>query len=190
METTFADSEKLCFFAQTKPQLNMKKVLFTALILCAAMTAFSQGRFSAGAEVVLPQGDWNDFVSTGFGVSVRYESPINENISWMGTAGYVMFGEKDDSGLKISMIPVMAGAKYYFNESFNGFYGGLEAGLVFAKSDVDGGDSESETEFGFAPQIGYHIANLDFSVRYTLLKVNDEDANSIGLRVAYVFGGE
>lgn len=167
----------------------MKKLLFVALFAFAATAAFSQGRFSVGAELALPQSDLGDAVSTGFGVSVRYESPINSNLSWMGTIGYLSFGEKDNQGLTVSMIPVMAGAKYYFNESFNGFYGGAELGLSFSKAKLDGFGDDSSTDFGFAPQVGYHIANLDFSARYMIIKINDGDANQIGFRVAYVFGG-
>lgn len=163
----------------------------------------AQGRISVGAELALPQGDWNDFIATGFGATVRYEAPINDNISWMGTAGFLAFGEKDDSGAKATVIPVNAGAKYYFNgESFTGFYGGAELGLNFAtvkvESEVPVGfdpdtfepiyDSrevkDSETKFGFAPQIGYHLPSIDISLRYAII----EDMNYLGFRVAYVLG--
>lgn len=164
--------------------------MFTlAALFFLSVGAFAQGRFSVGAELGLPQGDWNDAVSMGFGGSVRYESSINENLNWMASAGYLSFGEKDDSGLKISMIPVLGGVKYYFNESFNGFYAGAEAGLVFAKAELDflgESVSDDETKFAFGPQIGYHLSVIDISARYFMV----EDANSIGIRVAYVFGGK
>lgn len=165
-----------------------KSVVLMTFALCTfvAVSSMAQGRFSVGAELALPQGDWNDFIGTGFGASVRYEAPINDNLSWMGTAGFLTFGEKDDSGLKATIIPINAGLKYYFNgESFAGFYGGAELGLNFASFKVDGGESDSESEFGFAPQIGYHLPNIDISLRYAIIS----DADYLGLRVAYVFGG-
>jgi hypothetical protein len=164
----------------------MKKVILSLAVICiAGASAFAQGRFSVGAEVALPQGDWSDFVGVGIGGSVRYESAINDNLSWMGTAGYISFAEKDDSGLKFSMIPVQAGLKYYFNESFNGFYGAAELGITFAKAEF-AGVSASDSEFGFAPSVGYHLGNIDISARYQIIS----DANYLGFRVAYVFGGK
>jgi hypothetical protein len=168
----------------------MKKVLLTvAAIACISVASFSQGRFSIGAELALPVGDWDEAIGLGFGGSVRYEAPINENLSWMGTGGFLSFGEKDDSGLKATMIPVLGGIKYYFTESFNGFYAGAELGVSFNKVKYDipgfGSGEESSTDFAFGPQVGYHVGPLDISARYFLV----EDANSLGFRVAYVLGG-
>jgi len=170
----------------------MKKLVLLLTVIALGTTGlYAQGRFSLGAELALPQGDMGDVVGMGFGGSVRYEAPINENLSWMGTVGFLTFGEKDDSSVKISMIPVFAGAKYYFNESFNGFYAGAELGISFNSVKVDAFDyDESSSDFGFAPEIGYHLANIDISARYLIIKVDEEDANSIGFRIAYVFGGE
>lgn len=170
-------------------------VLMTfALCTFAVVSSMAQGRFSAGAELALPMGDFGDAFGTGFGATVRYEAPINDNLSWMGTAGYLAFGEKDDSGFKASIIPINAGLKYYFaGESFAGFYAGAELGfnIVKVKFDYDlpgignvSGDN-SETEFGFAPQIGYHLPVIDISLRYAIVN----DADYLGVRVAYVFGG-
>jgi hypothetical protein len=176
--------------AQTKPILTMKKILLTfAAVACLSIASFAQGRFSVGAELALPQGDFGDGFGTGFGASVRYESPINDNISWMGTIGYIAFGEKDNSGVTLSQIPIMAGAKYYFTESFGGFYAGAELGLSMGKVKFDGGD-DSSTDFGFAPQVGYHLGVIDISARYLIVSYDGDDANSVGLRVAYVFGGK
>lgn len=167
-------------------------LLTAALVIFSVASSFAQGRFSIGAELALPSGDFGDAVGTGFGASVRYEAPINDNLSWMATAGFITFGKKDIGGgvdVSASLIPINAGLKYYFTESFNGFYAGAELGinLVKVKAEFDGdSQSASETEFGFAPQIGYHLAKFDFAVRYAIVS----DADYIGLRAAYVFGGE
>jgi hypothetical protein len=170
-------------------------LLTVALVTFSVASSFAQGRFSAGAELALPSGDFGDAVGTGFGVSVRYEAPINDNLSWMATAGFLTFGKKEVAGIdySASLIPINAGLKYYFTESFNGFYGGVELGLNIAKAKAKGeiagfevDESESSTEFGFAPQVGYHLANFDFAVRYAIVS----DFDYIGIRAAYVFGGE
>lgn len=173
----------------------MKKlVVMLALIAGSVSFAAAQGRFSVGPEVAIPMGDFGDAVGLGIGASVRYEAPINENLSWMGTVGFISFAKKSidtgfgDVDLSASIIPIQAGIKYYFTESFNGFYAGAEAGLnlLKAKTSFDGeSDSESETKFGFAPQIGYHISMIDISARYQVIA----DADYFGIRVAYVFGG-
>lgn len=173
----------------------MKKIFFTiAAITCISLASFSQGRFSIGAELALPMGDWDEALGIGFGGSVRYESAINDNINWMGTAGFLTFGEKDDSGATVTQIPIFGGAKYYFTESFSGFYAGAELGVSFNKVKVDLGSSgefeDSSTDFGFAPQVGYHLGSFDISARYLIMQTADEDTNSIGFRIAYVLGGE
>jgi hypothetical protein len=168
----------------------MKKlVVMMALIAASVSFASAQGRFSVGAELGLPMGDFGDISGLGIGGTVRYESAINENLNWMGTAGYISFAEKDDYGVKVSIIPIQAGLKYYFNESFNGFYGGAQIGfnIVKAKTDFLGESvSASDTEFGFAPEIGYHLSVIDISARYQVIS----DADYVGFRIAYVFGGE
>jgi hypothetical protein len=169
----------------------MKKVLLSIVAVVAISAAsFGQGRFSIGPEIALPMGDWSDAIGLGIGGSLRYEGTINDNLNWLVTAGYLSFAEKDNSGLKFSAIPVQAGLKYYFTESFNGFYGGVDLGIhaLKAKADIDGfgSISASETKFGIAPSIGYHLASVDISAKYQIIS----DANYLGFRVAYVFGGK
>lgn len=166
-------------------------VLLTfSLLSLAVAPSFSQGRFSIGPEVAMPVGDWSDVVGLGIGGTVRYEGAINDNLNWMATAGYLSFGDKEDLGVKFSMIPINAGVKYYFDESFSGFYAGAELGFNVVKAKYEdtgfGSFSASETKFGFAPMVGYHISVIDIGAKYALVS----DANYFGVRVAYVFGGQ
>ena len=171
--------------------MTMKKTLLlaVALVMISAASSFAQGRWSLGAELALPQGDFGDVVSTGIGISGRYEAPINDKLSWMATAGYISFLEKNDYGLTAWQLPINGGIKYYIAESFNGFWFGGELGLNIVGVKYDEGlfgesYSDSETKLGIAPQLGYHLANFDFSLRYAAV----EDANYLGIRAAYVFG--
>ena len=177
---------------------NMMKKISLAGFFCAALLAFnstitySQGRFSVGPELSLPIGSFSDGANVGFGGSLRYETPIDANLTWMVTAGYLSYSFKNiPSGFtsSSSIIPVMGGVKYYFTENFNGFYASGALGLSFLKASFTGPSvsvSSSETKFTFAPGIGYHIANIDFSGSFQLVS----DANSLNIRVAYVFGAK
>jgi hypothetical protein len=169
----------------------MKKTLLLAitLVMISATASLAQGRWSIGGELAFPQGDFGDFVGAGLGVYGRYEGPINNNLTWMATTGYTHFFEKNN--WTASSVPFNGGIKYYVNSAFNGFWFGGELGfnIIGVKYHNDGvfnDASDSETRFSFAPQLGYHISNVDFALRYVVI----EDFNYISLRAAYVFGGK
>lgn len=173
----------------------MKKVVITLFLAFCAVASFAQGRFSVGPELALPMGDFGDAVGFGIGGTVRYEAPISGNLNWTVTAGFISFGKETlDIGLgeietSATAIPIQGGVKYYFTESFNGFYAQGEVGVHLYKVKVEfGGESDdvSETEVSFAPSPGYHLGNIDFGVRYQIAG----DGDYLGLRVAYVFGGK
>ena len=169
--------------------MKLKTILAVAfaLVTLSATSSLAQGRFSVGPELAFPMGDWSDLAGIGIGGSVAYESAINENLNWTGTVGYLSFSDKEDVGLKQSVIQIQGGVKYYFEESFSGFYAGADLGFNIGKAKIEDADyDESETKFGFAPKVGYHLANIDISARYQII----EDANFFGIRVAYVFGGQ
>ncbi len=167
----------------------MKKSIITLVFAFFAIcSVFAQGRFSVGPELALPMGNFGDAFGLGIGGSARYEGTINDNLNWMATAGYISYAEKNSSGVTASMIPIQGGIKYYFTESFNGFYasGDLGFSIVGAKASFLGQSlSTSETKFSLAPGIGYHLGSIDISARYQIIS----DASYLGFRVAYVFGG-
>ncbi|MCC6384745.1 MAG: outer membrane beta-barrel protein [Bacteroidia bacterium] len=171
--------------------------------------AFAQsGRFSAGLELALPMGDFADAAGMGFGATLRYEYPLSDNLALTGDAGYLMFGKKSysigfgDVESKSSMIPVQVGAKYYFGEVQNGFYAGLLLGIHSISSKVTTPEytfmnvtipststSESTTKLSYAPQVGYHLANIDIGARYQMIATEGSTSSYLGIRLAYVFGG-
>ncbi|MCC7231698.1 MAG: outer membrane beta-barrel protein [Bacteroidia bacterium] len=187
----------------------MKKIVLNVLVLSAVCLlgttpAFSQsGRFSIGLEGAFPTGDFGDAAGTGFGASVRYEHPVSDNIALTGTVGYITFGSKTESvpGFEYkftwSMIPVQVGAKYYFSEMMNGFYGAVELGIhaSSAKSTVtimgtEVSNTASSSDFSYAPEIGYHLANIDIGARYQMISTTGSTSSYFGIRAAYVFGGK
>jgi hypothetical protein len=168
---------------------NFSKLFFTALFMLAVAPAFSQ--FSVGLDLGLPNGSWSDGWGTGFGVTGRYEAPIQDKLSWTASAGFMSFSGKSVGGYSypsLTMIPVTGGVKYYFQESGTGFYAAGDVGFWLASvaaSSTLGTASSSKTYFGFAPGVGYRINQFDFTFRFNAVS----DVSYMGLRAAYVFGG-
>lgn len=175
------------------------------LLFTAASTKTTQaqnGRFSIGAELALPMGDFGDGAGIGFGGSVGYEHPIGDMMGLGLRAGYLSFSGKD-GGPSSSMIPAQAFFKYYFGEQQNGFYAMANLGIHNFKVKIPeytytdpftgqtitlGGGSASSTDLSYAPEIGYHLANLDLGLRYQIISSDGGSTSYLGARIAYVFG--
>jgi len=178
------------------------KQLFSIVLLSVLFTGFinaqSQG-ISIGANVALPMGDWSDGANTGFGGTATYERSFAPNIVGQVYAGYITFGGDEAEGFSYSysMIPIMAGVKYFFQPG-KGFYANALLGVHMFTADVDvpaeyeayySGGSETSTEFSFGVGAGYEIPvggknAVDITAHYMLIS----DANYIGARIAYRFG--
>lgn len=174
--------------------------IFMAAAACLALTAGTtmaqNGRFSVGAELALPMGDFGDAAGIGFGGSLAYEHPIGDMMGLGLRAGYLTFGGKDD-GPTSSMIPAQAFFKYYFGEQQNGLYAMANLGIHNFKVTASYTDpftgttvsaSASTTELSYAPELGYHMANLDLGLRYQMIATEGSTTSYIGARIAYVFG--
>lgn len=176
-------------------------MVIAALFSTAAIA--QENRFSIGAELALPMGDFADVAGIGFGGSLRYEMPLGENLGVMATAGYLTFGKEEIFGFsyQYSMIPIQLGLKYYFMDAQDGFYGALQTGVhlfstKFETPEMDffgiiipaSSETVSSTEFGVAPGIGYHLENIDIGLRYQLLFTEEVSTSYLGVRIAYVFG--
>src|SRR6266404_2459087 len=96
--------------------------ILLALAALAGTNLFAQNsRVSLGVELALPGGDYGNQSGTGFGASLRYEMPVGTNLGLMATVGYITYGKKTYGITEYtnSLIPIMAGAKYYFTEQQN-----------------------------------------------------------------------
>jgi hypothetical protein len=166
---------------------TLRSMLLMVTFILVASGAMAQ--ISGGLELGIPLGNFGDGSNLGFGASARYDGAIKEKLAWTATVGYLSYGLKSSSGGSghTSMIPIMGGIKYYFNEDNNGFYGGADIGFVPITVSVSvsgfGSASASETRFGFSPGLGYRMGQFDFAARYNLIS----DFNTIGIRAAYVF---
>lgn len=124
--------------------------------------------------------------TTGYGLvlggDIRYQFNVDKQLSIPVTAGYNNFSIKDSyGGGSFGVIPVKAGAKYFFNDSGSGAYGLAELGAGF------GTKSGSGTSFVYSPAIGYAWANgLDLAAKYEGYS-NNGSIGFAGIRLAYGF---
>ena len=197
----------------------MKKTLFSiALVLgligSASKSEAHDGRLSIGAELGIPMGDFADFNGIGIGGTIRYEAPVGDNLGITGTAGYLSFSGKDFTvagftfkGESTYLIPVQAGAKYYFDQQQEGLYGHVMVGVHMYKTTEATVDpvtfaittkDKMKAALSYAPEIGYHMENIDIGLRYQIYSISADDGlggtktksySYLGLRLAYVLGG-
>ncbi len=164
----------------------MKKVIFTLVIATLGLTAVAQDSKSAGKtfkpsiglEAGLPIGDAGDFSSFVVGASLQGEYMAAETVGLTLNAGYLNFSGKDGAG-STGLIPVLAGAKFYFAEKF---FGHAQAGLSFS-TETGGGSA-----FTYAPGLGYQASEkFDITLKYQASTKNSFTTAFIGLRAAYNF---
>ena len=181
----------------------MKKlvsVLFVVLFAFTFVNAQSKMALGVGANLALPMGTFGDVAGMGFGGGAQFEYMLSPNISGTVSATYLMFGEKDFLDIKYSysIIPIQAGAKYYFGN----FYGLAETGINLLSLKVDvpartfmgvtipgSSTSSSTSEFGFGFGAGYVLPmgknSLDISAKYQNYA---SSTAAINIGVAYKFG--
>ncbi|RJP66537.1 MAG: hypothetical protein C4539_11235 [Ignavibacteriales bacterium] len=126
----------------------MKKVVYTFMaIVLSGIILSAQTKFGVGVNgmYLSPTGDFGDLYKSGFGgiASVTYN--LTDNIQLGVNAGYASvsfnndhfnemlneFGinEKVDIDSKLSIIPVLLGAKYFFTSSSFKPYAALDLGM-------------------------------------------------------------
>jgi hypothetical protein len=173
----------------------MKKITIFSLLICSVLFVNAQDKnsgkgnlkFSAGAELGLPIGDFGDAYSVGFGASAQGDYHLTEKLALTLNAGYITYsGKSIDLGIlgsikpdNFNFIPVLAGAKYWITDNF---YGAAQAGLSFwSAGEING------SEFTFAPAVGYKFSQIDVQLKYNSVMAEGSSLNNLGLRVAYNF---
>jgi hypothetical protein len=171
----------------------MKKVFLSIAIAAIAFSANAQDsksdqplKFSVGVEAGLPLGDFKEFSKFGIGGSVQGEYAAAEKVGLTLNAGFLSFSGKTIDGDKFpstSIVPVLAGAKYYFTDKV---YGHAQVGISFMSVKFEG-VTASASGFTYAPTIGVMPSeNIDVSLKYLGIS-KDGTTSFLGLRVAYTF---
>jgi hypothetical protein len=164
--------------------------LFIIIVLISSVSLFAQRQgISLGGNVYFPVGDWDNIASTGFGGSVTYEHPLERDISGVIYSGYTYFGGETD-GSSWSMIPLVAGLKYYFTPKLDWYLAALlGVDFVTVKTNILGSNaSATSTEFAGNVNIGYEIKTsqkgaVDISAGFVYIN----QLSYFGMRLAYIF---
>ena len=143
-------------------------------------------KFSIGLEAGVPVGGFSDASSFGIGATLQAEHGLSDDAAVTLSAGYLNFFGKSVnlSGYgtykvpATSIVPLLAGVKYYFSKSF---YGHVQAGVSFFNN---GGGSA----FTYAPSIGFVPSEyFDIAFKYQAASKSGSTLSFIGLRAAYNF---
>jgi len=173
----------------------MKKLFLALMVITMAIPSVkaqekmsSNSSLSLGVEASLPIGDFNDAgYNFGIGGSLQGEYKPAGDLGLTLNAGFINYFAKETTiagvhinGKDFGIIPVMAGAKYYFSPKVYA-HGQLGAGF--------GTTSGSGTFFTYTPGIGAYLSNkVDLMVKFVGYSKSGGTWNSIGARLAYNFG--
>jgi hypothetical protein len=169
----------------------MKKfslLLILAFVVSTSLFAQKQG-ISIGGNVNLPVGEWSDVANTGFGGSVTYEKPMGKNVLGVLYTGYSYFDGVVE-GNSWSMIPLLAGVKYYLSNNQDLYFGFL-LGANFITHDYSNiliTGSDNSAYFSGNVNFGYELKTsengaLDISTGFMFIN----QQSFIGVRAAYIF---
>ncbi len=164
----------------------MKKIFLSAAVIAAMLSASAQKntmtpfRVSLGVDAVAPFGDLAKSTSFGIGGSLEGDYAIDNTLALTANAGYIKFLQKNNNGLKLGIVPLLAGIKYYFTPQF---YSSAQLGVGIFTS-----NGSSSSAFAYAPGIGYKFSdNFDGGVKYQAYSKNSVTTNTASLRLAYTF---
>ena len=162
-------------------------LLLVTMLFSTSLFAQKQG-ISLGGNVYFPVGDWADFANIGYGGSVTYEHPLGKNVTGVIYSGYTYFGGDDE--FSWTMIPLLAGAKFYLSPKMDWYIGGLiGANFVTAKTTFLGIEyTASSTEFAGNVNLGDEEKKkkkgaVDISAGFVYIN----ELSYFGSRLAYIF---
>jgi len=181
----------------------MKKLtaLFIVFMVAFSLNTSAQIRVGGQVGLAVPMGNLGDVASMGFGFNGLFVYQLQPQIELTGLIGYTTFGAKEEVegfDYSLSTIPLLAGIRYSFSEEgVNPFrpYVGAELGLQFQSITTEfnyfgfsGEESVSNTEFGFAPQVGMYYAltpaiDLDANLKLNIIS----DSNYLGINAGILY---
>jgi len=167
---------------------NFYLVLIVALTLSTSLFAQKPG-ISIGGNVYFPVGDWAELANIGYGGSVTYEHPLGRNIAGVIYSGYTYFGG-DTEGFSWTMVPLIAGAKFYFTPKQDWYMAGLlgVSFLTLKTTFLGVENTEPSTEFQGNVNFGYEVKTsekgaVDISAGFIYIN----ELSYFGMRLAYIF---
>jgi hypothetical protein len=150
---------------------------------------------------MLPLGDFADASGPLVGPVLRAGYRVMPPLEVTLRLGYLLNFGKDAGGatLKTNILPIWAGARYFFMEPHAGLYGAAELGvnMLFpsVSPEIPGVTLDTQTRFGFNLGAGYVISKelpIDFRLQLSHLNLigtetNEKAAIGLGLSAGYTF---
>jgi hypothetical protein len=165
--------------------------LVLGLVLTSSVFAQKQG-ISIGGNVYFPVGDFAEAASIGYGGSASYEHLLGKNIAGVLYSGYTVFDSEYEGGGNWTIIPLLVGAKFYFNPKLDWYVAAL-IGVDFVSLDgtteyTETAYTGSSTEFAGNLNFGYELKTsekgaVDISAGFVYI----DQFSYFGMRLAYIF---
>lgn len=188
-------------------KIKMKKILLAFAVLLTATIVTAQKNsignptvFSLGLEGSVPTGDFHDPAGYNFGVggSAQVAHKVASDLSLTLYAGYLNYANQrtligSNTKYHFSVIPVLAGAKFWFSPKV---YAQGQLGVAFnsTKYSNSTGTLNKSTAFAYSPGVGFVLAkNIDFVIKYFGNSISSNSSSgggtlsSFGARLAYNF---
>jgi hypothetical protein len=163
----------------------MKKIIITSLfltctlLLTAQKNSDSKINFNVGAELGFATGLLNEAYSITYGATAQIEYQINDKTRVTANSGIQQFVGRKIPGTSLknqsnSVIPILAGAKYYLSDNF---FGSAQLGVSLFTGKV------GATKFTYMPGLGFKINDkVEAMVKYTGYS---DFGGAFGARVSY-----
>ena len=140
------------------------------------------------AQFLLPLGDLGDVTGPLVGPLVRFGYRVTPPLELTVRTGYLFGLSKEIGPFKssLSIIPVWAGARYFFMDPHAGLYGAGELALNLGSFSAEaGGQSQSTgfTRIGFNAGLGYVISKelpIDIRAQFSMINLLLKDDKSVG----------
>ncbi len=174
----------------------MKKLFFTAVIaLMVVISANAQIKVGACLNVGMPMGDFADGSGLGVGLTAYGKYMVTDKVAVGAQIGAIRFGEKDNNGVKTTIMPITGLVNYYFLTNKFMPYVGADLGIYSVKSEVsilNTTYSDTNSKIGLAPVIGmeYGISGnmyFDGNLKYNTIFAEGGSLSFLGINLGLVF---
>lgn len=162
-------------------------VLLVAVSSTASAQAASGSRFGLSAGVALPMGDFADVADMGFQIGGAYTMKLNDQYALRFNADWSRYAVADNPLFdgNWSQLGIMANATAGLKD--NPLYGLVGLGFVNTKLSVDGGGSDSNSDFAFNVGAGFNQSRWAVEARYQSVQADGGSINSIPLVFIWKF---
>ena len=143
------------------------------------------------AAVVLPLGDYGELATLGVGALVRFELPLQPQLSITARAGALYHLMDEDVGdASLLLVPIYGGVRYSLGAGGQGLYLAGEVGLTWGRISADTGfgtASDTDTELGLTLGAGFRQGKLDFRGQLFIPDLGEADDPGVMGTVGFDF---